>query len=105
MEARTKINRNFIFEKRWIKEDDFLDMVRRSWTQNVVASNSLDILQKKLKNVKKCLKGWGANLRGIDIKKKEKDISLELKELEEIVENGNLSPHQRKRKILIQREL
>jgi hypothetical protein len=75
MEARTKINRNFIFEKRWITEDDFLDRVRRSWTQNVVASNSLDRLQKKLKNVKKCLKEWEANLRGTDIKKRERYLS------------------------------
>jgi hypothetical protein len=50
------------------------------------------------------LKGWGANLRGVDIKKK-RDISMELEELENIEENRNLSPDQRKRKILIQQEL
>jgi hypothetical protein len=104
MEARANINRDFRFEKRWVKEEDFLDRVRRSWAQCVVANNSLDRLQKKLKNVKKSLKGWGANLRGTDIKKK-KDISLELKNLEEKEENENLSPDQRKRKILIQQEL
>jgi hypothetical protein len=104
MEARANINRDFRFEKRWVKEEDFLDRVRRSWAQYVVANNSLDRLQKKLKNVKKSLKGWGANLRGTDIKKK-KDISLELKNLEEKEENENLSPDQRKRKILIQQEL
>jgi hypothetical protein len=50
------------------------------------------------------LKGWGANLRGVDIKKK-RDISMELEELENIEENRNLSPDQRKRRILIQQEL
>jgi hypothetical protein len=103
LDIRVK-SREFRFEKRWIDEENFLDRVKRSWTQQVFANNSLDRLQKKLKNVKKSLKGWGANLRGTDIKKK-KDISLELKNLEEKEENENLSPDQRKRKILIQQEL
>jgi hypothetical protein len=69
-----------------------------------MSNNSLDRLQRKLKNVKNALKGWGSNLRGADLKKK-KDISTELKELEEIEENGILSPDQRKRKIMLQQEL
>jgi hypothetical protein len=97
-------NREFRFEKRWINEENFLDRIKISWSQHVVANNSMDRLQKKLKNVKNSLKGWGANLRGVDIKKK-RDISMELEELENIEENRNLSPYQRKRKILIQQEL
>jgi hypothetical protein len=50
------------------------------------------------------LKGWGANLRGADIKKK-KDISNELKELEELEETVPLSPSQRARRSLLQQEL
>ncbi|KAK1697578.1 hypothetical protein QYE76_014275 [Lolium multiflorum] len=97
-------NKDFRFEKRWLKEDSFLDRVKRCWDQQVFAKDSLDRLVKKLKNVKKALKGWGANLRGADIKKK-KDISFELKELEDLEEMGPLSPFQRSRKVFLQQEL
>jgi hypothetical protein len=70
----------------------------------VFAKDSLDRLMKKLKNVKKALKGWGANLRGTDIKNK-KDMSTELKELEELEEIGPLSPPQRERRSLLQQEM
>jgi hypothetical protein len=70
----------------------------------VFARDSLGRLVKKLKNVKKALKGWGANLRGADIKKK-RDISSELKELEDLEEMGPLSPTQRERKALLQQEM
>jgi hypothetical protein len=41
------------------------------------------------------LKGWGANLRGADIKRK-KDVSTELKKLEDIEEASLFSSDQRK---------
>jgi hypothetical protein len=97
-------SREFRFEKRWLSEENFIDRVRRCWSQQVFASNSLERLQKKLKNVKMALKGWGANLRGADIKKK-RTISLELKDLEGLEETGSLSPSQRKRKIMLQQEM
>jgi hypothetical protein len=43
------------------------------------------------------LKGWGANLRGADIKRK-KDVSTELKKLEDIEEASLFSSDQRKEK-------
>jgi hypothetical protein len=64
MEGKPKKKYEFRFEKSWIKEEDFLVRVDRAWQQRVRATNSLDKLQKKLKNVKNCLKGWGHNLRG-----------------------------------------
>jgi hypothetical protein len=70
MKAKAKKNREFRFEKIWVTEDDFLDRVSRSWSKYVLGHNNLGRLQKKLKNVKKSLKGWGANLRGTDIKRK-----------------------------------
>jgi hypothetical protein len=50
------------------------------------------------------LKGWGVNLRGADIKRK-KNISTDMKNLEDIEEAGLLSPDQRKRKSLLQQEI
>jgi hypothetical protein len=98
LEIREK-SREFRFEKRWLGEENFLDRIRRCWSQQVFASNSLERLQKKLKNVKMALKG-----RGADIKKK-RTISSELKDLEGLEETGPLSPTQRKRKIMLQQEM
>jgi hypothetical protein len=65
----------FRFEKSWIKEEDFLAKVDRSWQQDVRANNNLDRLQKQLKNVKNSLRGWGYNLRGRNKKRKIRNIS------------------------------
>jgi hypothetical protein len=46
-------NRDFRFEKRWLKEDSFLDRVRRCWDQQVFARDSLGRLVKKLKMSRK----------------------------------------------------
>jgi hypothetical protein len=70
----------------------------------VVARNSLEKMQKKLKIVKNGLKGWGVNLRGKYIKRK-KDITAELNDLELMEESGKLSADQIKRKVQIQQEL
>jgi hypothetical protein len=73
MEQKNKVNRDFKFEKAWLHEDDFLSRVSRSWSIPRRAADSLGKLQHKLKNVKKDLKGWGANLKGRDIKRKKRD--------------------------------
>jgi hypothetical protein len=75
MENKPKNKYEFRFEKSWIKEGDFLAKVDRAWQQNVRANNSLDRLQKKLKNVKNSLKGWGYNFRGRNKKRKILNIS------------------------------
>jgi hypothetical protein len=54
-----------------------------------------------MKNVKNDLKGWGANIREGD-KKKKQELSLELAELEELEENGCISRSQTIRKTQIQ---
>jgi hypothetical protein len=69
----------------------------------VNGKNSLDRLQKKLKNVRNDLKGWGAHIRGED--KKKKRLVEELQELESIEELILLTAEQLKRKAVIQKEL
>jgi hypothetical protein len=49
LEVKVKKNKGFGFEKRWIKEDDFLSRVARVWHQDVRASSSLEKIHKKLK--------------------------------------------------------
>jgi hypothetical protein len=90
MEGKENQRREFRFEKRWLKEEEFLHRVVKIWAQPVRAKDSLAKFQIKLKLVKKNLKGWGANIRGRDIKKK-KELTQELSDLEEIEENLLLS--------------
>jgi hypothetical protein len=70
MENREQRSREFRFEKRWLKEEDFLLRVDKVWAKAVTGRDSLSKFQCKLKNVRNNLKGWGANLRGFDIKKR-----------------------------------
>jgi hypothetical protein len=52
MEHKDRKRREFMFEKRWLKEHDFHSRVARIWHQHVRVSNSFERMQKKLKNVK-----------------------------------------------------
>jgi hypothetical protein len=49
VEVKVKKNNGFGFEKRWIKDDDFLSRVGRVWHLDVRASSSLEKIHKKLK--------------------------------------------------------
>jgi hypothetical protein len=104
MEGREKQIKEFRSDKRWLKEENFLPKVYRIWSQPVRARDSLSCFQQKLKNLKKFLKGWGANIRGRDINKK-KELTQELVELEAVEETMNLSFDQAKRKCKVQEEL
>jgi hypothetical protein len=104
LENREQKSRNFKFEKSWLKEDDFLDNVERIWRQPMYAKNSLEVVQIKLKRVKSCLKGWGANIRGRD-KKKKQELHMELDILEDLEEKGCISNIQACRKSQIQIEV
>jgi hypothetical protein len=53
MEGAGKQNRDFRFEKRWLKEEEFLPRVVRIWAQPVRARDSLAVFQTKLKLVEK----------------------------------------------------
>jgi hypothetical protein len=104
MEQKDRPSRDFKFEKSWIQQDDFLDRVNRAWHKPVRATDSKGIIQMKLKNVKNDLKGWGANLRGRDIKRK-KEIGCELEALELQEELYPLDADQIRRRAQIQKEL
>jgi hypothetical protein len=103
MEGREKQIKEFRFDKRWLKEETFLPKIARVWAQPIRAKDNLSLFQLKLKSLKKTLKGWGANIRGRDIKRK-KELTQELADLEAIEETMNLSFDQAKRKSKIQEE-
>jgi hypothetical protein len=51
---------SFRFEKSWLKEEDFLSRVERIWREHVNTRNSLELVQIKLKKVKKILERLGS---------------------------------------------
>jgi hypothetical protein len=59
MEGSGKQNREFRFEKRWLKQEEFLPRVARIWAQPVRARDSLATFQAKLNLVKKKFERMG----------------------------------------------
>jgi hypothetical protein len=66
IEGSIPSNRELRFDKRWLKEEDFLARVPKIWSLLFIVKYSLEVIQIKLKRVKNDLKGWGANFRGKD---------------------------------------
>lgn len=70
----------------------------------VQSSDPIDVLNIKLKRFKTYFKGWGSDKYGHDKKRKE-EIRIELAMLEELEENGPLSPELYNIKIDVSTEL
>jgi hypothetical protein len=52
-------SREFRFEKSWLLQPDFQLRVEKAWKTPVRGSDSISVIQEKLRNVKNSLKGWG----------------------------------------------
>jgi hypothetical protein len=63
-------SREFRFEKSWLLHPDFHMRVEKAWNSPVSVTDSISVIQEKLKRVKNSLKGWGANVRGDSLKLK-----------------------------------
>ena len=68
------------------------------------STDPIDVLNIKLKRVKKYLKGWGANIFGNN-KKKKAELKEIFKGLEKLEEEGGLSPEEQKMRVMINVEL
>ena len=64
----------FRFEKWWLTQDDFHDLVRKSWDSPCHESNPLDIWHLKLKRLRQQLKSWSLNVNA-DLKRKKTDLT------------------------------
>jgi hypothetical protein len=82
-------SREFRFEKSWLLHPDFHMRVEKAWKSPVSATDSISVIQEKLKKVKNSLKGWGANARGDSLKLK-KELLCELENLEALEEENVL---------------
>lgn len=85
------MNREFRFELSWLKNEEFFPKAKSIWEQNVRADDPIDILNVKLKRIKKYFKGRGSNKFGHSRKRKD-EIMKELEEIEKLEEVGPLDP-------------
>ena len=88
----------FRFDLSWIKDERFLPLVSKIWARGVLSKDPIDALNIKLKSFKTFFKGWGSDKFGHNRRLKE-ELRLELATLEELEEDGPLTPKLYSRKI------
>ena len=65
--------REFRFELSWLKNEEFYTKAKMIWEQPVYSEDPIDILNIKLKHIKKYFKGWGSHAFGHARKRKKMD--------------------------------
>jgi hypothetical protein len=97
-------NKQFRFEKWWLQVDGFDQMVKETWSAPCNCVKAIDRWQFKIRNLRKKLKGWNANLES-DQKKKKQHLVTEYDILDIILESQTLSPSSKNRMKQISSEL
>ena len=82
----------FRFEKWWLKQSQFADLVKNCWDR-ACSGSPMEIWQTKIRNLRKKIKGWSINLDAA-IKKKKNDMLKEFDGLDKIQETQCLSQSQ-----------
>ena len=77
--------RCFRFDNKWLNNPEFLPLVADIWSRSIYTKDPIDILNIKLKRLKKFFKGWGSNIFGHN-KIRRDVIKLKLQELEGLEE-------------------
>jgi hypothetical protein len=81
----------FRFEKWWLEQPDFKDLVMKIWNTPCVFSDPLDIWQFKVRLIRKKVKGWALNVNG-EIRKMKQELLKELDMLDTKLEKEGLQP-------------
>ncbi|XP_066344398.1 uncharacterized protein [Miscanthus floridulus] len=66
----------FRFEKWWLEQPDFKQLVAKIWSTSCAFDNAIDIWQFKVRLLRKKLKGWARNINA-DIKRKKVELLKE----------------------------
>ena len=94
----------FCFEKWWLTQEGFHDLVRNSWNLPCHETNPLDTWHCKLKRLRQHLKGWSLNVNA-DLKRKKQSLLQEFDILDVFSETNSLEEEDRERMRNISREL
>ena len=66
----------FRFEKWWLDQPDFKDLVRKIWNTPVPGKTAMDVWMNKSRLFRKKVKGWSINIEA-GIKRKKRELLLE----------------------------
>ena len=83
-------NKPFRFELCWFTRDDLAAVVNKIWHSNVNGKDNLAIWMQKMRNLRRCLKGWNLNVEGA-YRKKRNTLSSQLDDLDRRCELTGLS--------------
>jgi hypothetical protein len=98
------VNKQFRFEKWWLKVDGFQQVVEKFWNSPFHLHKAIDRWQFKIRNLRKGLKGWDSNFEA-DQKKKKQHLVAEYDLLDVLSESQPLSPVSKQRMKNISSEL
>ena len=94
----------FRFEKWWLEQPDFKQLVAKIWNTECAFQDALDIWQFKIRLLRKKVKGWAININA-DIKRKKKELLEEFDSLDTKYESGSLLPGEKMKMDDIMRDL
>ena len=86
----------FRFEKWWLQQEGFLDIVKKCWESLCHHTDPLERWQFKLRSLRRKLKGWSLNLNS-ELKKKKQALLEEFDVLDVFSEENNLDDGERAR--------
>ena len=66
----------FRFEKWWLQQPDFKDLVKKVWNIECIFTDPLDICQFKVRLLRKKVKGWAININA-EIRKQKQNLLKE----------------------------
>jgi exonuclease III len=93
---RAPRNKQFRFEKWWLQVEGFDQIVDKIWSAPCNHAKSINRWQLKIRNLRKGLKGWNANLES-DQRKKKQHLVAEYDLLDIMSESQNSSPNSKSR--------
>lgn len=94
----------FRFEKWWLQQEDFPEVVRKAWDVSCLGLSSIDKWQTKIRSLRKCVRGQALN-EVAKVNKLKTDLALEYIDLEETQDREGLSVAEQTRFYFVAREL
>jgi len=86
----------FRFEKWWLEQPDFKQLVNKIWNTKCVFEDAMEVWQFKIRLLRKKIKGWAININA-NIKKQKSELLKEFDSLDRRYESGILSPREKER--------
>jgi mannosylglycoprotein endo-beta-mannosidase len=91
--GRENIQKPFRFEKWWLEKEECARIIFDSWNKPCRGTSASDIWLEKQKRLRKCLRGWNANIES-DQKKRKKQLIAEFDCLDIMSKTQTLLPEE-----------